>query len=164
MNDWLIIRLSRRNKGIYEPEMRLWSALPAVVILPGSILMFGLPLVRGMPWIISAVGAGVFGFAFAVLGDISLTYAMDCYKEVIGDALVAVAFIRNGFATIIAMCLTDWINGVGLDAVFYTSAILSFVLSATTLPMLIWGKKFRIGVWRSGRWEKMKDRQFGVRE
>ncbi len=35
-----------------------------------------------MPWIISAVGCGIFGFAFAALGDIALTYAMDCYKEV----------------------------------------------------------------------------------
>ena len=82
MSDWLILRLSRRNKGIYEPEMRLWLALPTIIIMPGSILMFGLPMARGMPWAISAVGAGVFGFAFAILGDISITYTMDCYKEV----------------------------------------------------------------------------------
>lgn len=62
------------------------------------------------------------------------------------------------------MTLTDWINGVGLDAVFATSAVLSFVLSGTTVPMLIWGKRARIEVWRRGWWEKMKDRQFGVRE
>jgi hypothetical protein len=83
---------------------------------------------------------------------------------VIGDALVGVCFIRNAFATVIAMTLTDWINGVGLDGVFATSAALSFVLSATTFPMLIWGKKMRVEVWRRGWWEKMKDRQFGARE
>ena len=35
-----------------------------------------------MPWIISAVGAGVFGFALATMGDVALTYTMDSYKEV----------------------------------------------------------------------------------
>lgn len=81
LSDWLIIRLSRKNKGIYEPEMRLWLSLPAIITLPGSILMFGLPMARGMPWIISAIGAGVFGFSFATLGDIALTFVMDSYKE-----------------------------------------------------------------------------------
>jgi hypothetical protein len=62
--------------------MRLWLALPAVLILPGSLLLYGLALSRGLPWIISAVGCGVFGFAFAILADISLTYVMDCYEDV----------------------------------------------------------------------------------
>jgi type IV secretory pathway TrbD component len=152
--------------------------------MPASILMFGLPMARGMPWAISAVGAGIFGFAFAILGDIAITYTMDCYKEVgstqpdftmpisrtltytqvIGDAFAAVCFIRNAFATVIAMTLTNWINGVGLDAVFATSAALSFCFAATTLPMLIWGKKMRILVWRRGWFDKMSERQFGHRE
>lgn len=82
LSDWLIVRLSRRNNGIYEPEMRLWLALPAVFILPGSLLFFGLPTAEGLPWIIPAVGAGFFGFGFSALADIALTYAMDCYQEV----------------------------------------------------------------------------------
>lgn len=82
LSDRLIIRLSRRNGGIYEPEMRLWLALPAVLIMPGSILLFGLPIPRGMPWIVSAIGSGIFGFAFSTMGDLVLTYTMDCYKEV----------------------------------------------------------------------------------
>jgi hypothetical protein len=81
-SDRLIIRLSRRNGGIYEPEMRLWIALPAILLLPGSLLLYGLALARGLPWIVSAVGCGVFGFAFATLADVSLTYTMDCYKDV----------------------------------------------------------------------------------
>lgn len=44
LNDKSIIWLSRRNGGIYEPEMRLWLALPAALITPAGILMFGLGL------------------------------------------------------------------------------------------------------------------------
>lgn len=73
-------------------------------------------------------------------------------------------FIRNAFATIIALCLTDWINGMGLDGVFILSAVLSFVLSATAIPMLIWGKRMRTEVWERGWFDTMKDRQFGIRE
>lgn len=44
--DYYIIRLSKRNQGMYEPEMRLWLALPLVLLTPLSVLMFGLCLVN----------------------------------------------------------------------------------------------------------------------
>ena len=44
INDKSILWLSKRNRGIYEPEMRLWMALPCAIILPAGILMFGLGL------------------------------------------------------------------------------------------------------------------------
>jgi MFS family permease len=44
LNDQSIIWLSRRNNGVYEPEMRLWLALPQAIITPAGILMFGLGL------------------------------------------------------------------------------------------------------------------------
>lgn len=44
LNDKSILWLSKRNGGIYEPEMRLWLALPAALITPAGILMFGLGL------------------------------------------------------------------------------------------------------------------------
>jgi len=44
LNDRSIMWLSQRNGGIYEPEMRLWLALPSAVITPAGILMFGLGL------------------------------------------------------------------------------------------------------------------------
>lgn len=47
--DRLIIRLSKRNGGIYEPEMRLWVALPVAISCPGGILMFGLGLTYVRP-------------------------------------------------------------------------------------------------------------------
>lgn len=41
LNDKCIMWLSRRNGGIYEPEMRLWLALPMAVVTPAGILMLG---------------------------------------------------------------------------------------------------------------------------
>jgi MFS family permease len=44
LSDKSILWLSKRNGGVYEPEMRLWLALPIAVISPVGILMFGLGL------------------------------------------------------------------------------------------------------------------------
>lgn len=81
--------LSRRNNGIFEPEMRLWIALPAIVTMPAALLIFGLGTANGLPWIVPASGAALFGFSFAALGDVALTYSMDCYgavsKRVVDD-------------------------------------------------------------------------------
>jgi MFS family permease len=44
LNDKSIVWLSKRNSGVYEPEMRLWLALPMALITPAGILMFGVGL------------------------------------------------------------------------------------------------------------------------
>lgn len=44
LSDKSTMWLANRNNGIYEPEMRLWIALPLAIITPGGILMFGLGL------------------------------------------------------------------------------------------------------------------------
>jgi MFS family permease len=44
LSDKSILWLSKRNGGIYEPEMRLWLALPIALVSPIGILMFGMGL------------------------------------------------------------------------------------------------------------------------
>lgn len=97
LSDKSILWLSKRNGGFYEPEMRLWLALPLAIATPVGILMFGLGLAyvstsnvliylsdrgKGVHWALLAVGFGVFGFAFAAISGIALSYLMDCYQDV----------------------------------------------------------------------------------
>lgn len=42
LSDYSIQWLARRNGGVYEPEMRLWLALPTILITPAGYFMFGL--------------------------------------------------------------------------------------------------------------------------
>lgn len=90
LNDWSAIYLSKRNRGIFEPEMRLWLALPCALFIPAGLLMFGIGLAAGVPWIVLAVGYAIWGFGFVVSSDIALAYCTDCYQDIIGDALVGV--------------------------------------------------------------------------
>lgn len=49
LSDRMIVLLSKRNGGIYEPEMRLWLALPIAITNPASLLMLGLGLAYVCP-------------------------------------------------------------------------------------------------------------------
>jgi MFS family permease len=51
LSDRSIMVLSKRNRGVYEPEMRLWPALVSIVMLPAGILIFGIGLAQVCSWL-----------------------------------------------------------------------------------------------------------------
>lgn len=44
LNDKSIMYLAKKNQGIYEPEQRLWMALPVSLTIPIGLLIFGIGL------------------------------------------------------------------------------------------------------------------------
>jgi hypothetical protein len=44
--DWLIVRLAKRNEGIFEPEMRLWMMFPAAAINSAGLMLSGIGLAK----------------------------------------------------------------------------------------------------------------------
>ncbi|KAJ5678735.1 hypothetical protein N7462_006979 [Penicillium macrosclerotiorum] len=161
LSDKSILWLSKKNGGIYEPEMRLWLALPAAVLGPASILMFGLGLAYGVNWSCLAVGFGVFGFVLSSISGISLSYLMDCYQDIIGDALVGVIFMRNIVSVIVLFVLTPWVNGMGMQNLHILCAVIAFVLYLIPVPLLVWGKKARVAT--AASYKKMAANQIGRR-
>ncbi|KAJ6784422.1 hypothetical protein PWT90_07059 [Aphanocladium album] len=162
LNDRCIFWLARRNGGVYEPEMRLWFMLPAAVITPASVLMLGLGLYYGISWPLLAVGFGLFGFIMAGAGSIALSYAMDCYSEVIGTAMIGIIFTRNVLAVGVLFALNPWIEAIGLRDFHIIIAVLIFVILLLPLPLLQWGKRARF---RSAKaYTSMAQRQPTCRE
>lgn len=41
MSDWWVIRTARRNKGVYEPEQRLWLFAATTFLVPCSLILWG---------------------------------------------------------------------------------------------------------------------------
>ncbi|KAJ5116274.1 hypothetical protein N7456_000622 [Penicillium angulare] len=142
--DWFLLRLSKRNGGIYEPEMRLYLYTVPALFMATGIFMYGLTIARGMPWIINAVGAAFMGGGLGGMCDMSLAYLQDSYRGMVGDALVPVAFVRNICGTILAFSVTPWMSGMGTYNMFVLLGCLSLFISSLHIPMIIWGKQSRI--------------------
>lgn len=81
-SDWMILRLAKRNGGIYEPEMRLWLILAFTPFLAAGLLMFGIGVNNGLSWPFIAVGLGLSSFGSTPATSLSLTYLTDAYTDV----------------------------------------------------------------------------------
>ena len=82
LSDWGILYLAKRNKGIYEPEMRLWVIAAFVPFVPAGLLVFGIGLANGSSWPVLAVGCGILAFGLSPANSIALTYLTDSYTNV----------------------------------------------------------------------------------
>ncbi|KAE8378021.1 major facilitator superfamily domain-containing protein [Aspergillus bertholletiae] len=143
LNDWFIVRAAKQNGGIFEPEMRLWLSIPGALLDCAGLLIYGIGLGNGLHWAVLAVGQGIYGFGFITTADVALTYLTDCYPDILGDALIAIVFIRNGFAMVVRFAFTPWINGMGIQNTFILISMLA--LSTVVLPVLlmVYGKRAR---------------------
>ncbi|KAH8800499.1 major facilitator superfamily transporter [Xylogone sp. PMI_703] len=128
LSDRSIMWLSRRNGGIFEPEMRLYMAIPAAFI----------------SFAVLAIGWGIYGFGFMVAGDVALSYVTDCYQNIVADALVAIVFVRNAISVIILFTLSPWISSLGIQNTLICASFLALGILLIPIPLLIWGKRARI--------------------
>lgn len=76
----MVLRLAKRNRGIYEPEMRFWVFLPFIPFQLAGAWWFGYALYNGWSWSQVAVSYGVANFGSAPLQSLALTYMLDAYN------------------------------------------------------------------------------------
>lgn len=82
LSDIIAIRLARKNKGIFEPEMRLWLSLIFTPFVTAGLFMFGIGLNNGSHWLLPAFGLGLTGFGVVPASSAALTYLTDAYTDV----------------------------------------------------------------------------------
>lgn len=166
LSDWMILRLAKRNGGIYEPEMRLWIFVPFIPFQVAGAFWFGYALQGGQSWIAVAWAFGICNFGSAPISSIALTYMTDAYNEVrflprgqtarqihtvltvgcvqiIGDGLVALTFSRNTLSTIFVFAMTPWIDAVGMANVFNTIGAIGLAVLLFAFAFLWKGKAWR---------------------
>ncbi|KAE8396179.1 major facilitator superfamily domain-containing protein [Aspergillus alliaceus] len=144
LSDSFVLYMAKRNRGIYEPEMRLWVAVAFIPFVPAGLFMFGIGLNNGSPWPLVAVGLGVATFGTIPANSVALTYLTDAYTDVIAGSLVGVTFIRNLISTIFVFALSPWIANVGLTYVYVTFGLILTVILLGNLIFIYFGKRFRV--------------------
>ena len=82
LSDRMILWLAKKNRGVYEPEMRLWLMIAFGLFIPAGLLIFGYGLGQGKPWPMIAVGSGIYTFGMTPASSVVLAYATDSYTNV----------------------------------------------------------------------------------
>lgn len=86
LSDWVAAKLTARNGGVREPEMRLVAMVPYVGIMIIGAVATSVGYDNHWPWqAIVIVGYACSGLQVAALPSIASTYAIDSYKP--GKAL-----------------------------------------------------------------------------
>ncbi|KAJ5631443.1 MFS general substrate transporter [Penicillium longicatenatum] len=161
LGDWSILYFSRRNKGYFEPEMRLYILPIPAVFMTGGLIMFGATIARGMHWIYPSIAGVFFGFGLGGISDAALTLVIDSYREITGDAFTGIAFVRNVVSIGIPFAISPWITEDGIQNMFIACGFISLAVSALMIPMIFWGKDARRA--SAARYYRVMEKQGSVR-
>ncbi|KAH7364832.1 major facilitator superfamily domain-containing protein [Rhexocercosporidium sp. MPI-PUGE-AT-0058] len=149
VSDWSIQVLAKRNKGVFQPEMRLYIMIVPAILSPR------------LPWIVPCLGMAINGFGLTGMGGLCSIFLLDSYKEIVADGFVVVAFMRNMLAMVVVFSLTPWIEGMGVQNTFILVGAMCLFINLLMIPMIIFGKKWRLTC--GDRYEKMAALQFAPR-
>ncbi|EMD00251.1 hypothetical protein BAUCODRAFT_145544 [Baudoinia panamericana UAMH 10762] len=143
LSDWMVLKLARRNKGIFEPEQRLWGFLLPMIVLPASLLLWGVGAAHKVHW---------FGLIVAMLGTsfcntsgitLSVNYMIDSYRDISSDGITSLIIIRNTMSFAIGYGITPWLENLGYQNCFISAAFVGLAASAVFLLMTWKGKALR---------------------
>lgn len=77
--------------------------------------------------------------------------------QILGDALIAVVFVRNGLAMAIRFSFTSWLAGMGIQHTFILIGVIAFATMIMPILLLVYGKKARVGT--AAKYRKFASRQ-----
>lgn len=143
LSDKLVKILGRRNAGIYEPEFRLLIAAIFVPLSTTSLIGMGYAVDNHAPFLVVVAVHAVQSFAFPFAAQASMAYVMDCHPDDQNQAYVAIGLVKSS----LIFTATSIANGLytkhGPVRLFNSLAIVNLMVLSTTVPLYVYGKRFR---------------------
>ena len=98
LSDWIALRRARRNGGVLEAEMRLPALGPYVAVNLVGMVVTAVGYQMSWPWeAIVIAGYMLVGVQVVGIPAIAISYAVDCYKSLPGEIMIAATIVKNTF-------------------------------------------------------------------
>ncbi|KAJ5912173.1 uncharacterized protein N7473_001476 [Penicillium subrubescens] len=149
LSDWISMRATNKNRGIREPEMRLPTLIPYVIIsiLGNFIIAFGYEY--HWDWrIIVIIGYTCAGIQVTALPAIASTYAVDSYKPVVGSVFIAITVNKNLWGYGFSKFITAWTEESGYIPAIMLNMCLTVLWCSFGILFYFYGKNCR--KWTAG--------------
>lgn len=130
-----VVRRTRANGGVFEPEMRLPLSIWFSLLLPVSFFWYGWSAHYQTHWIVPVLG--LFPFSFGIIGLFLplTTYLVDCYPMYAASAVAANTVIRSLAGMLLPLAGPAMYENLGLG---WGNSLLGFVCVAMIpVPLLL---------------------------
>ncbi|KXL45180.1 hypothetical protein M433DRAFT_281416 [Acidomyces richmondensis BFW] len=140
--DFVVKFMSRRNKGIYEPEFRLVIIVVTLILGGMSFFGFGWSLQVRDPWIGPVIFYGLQYFSVGFMTIAVYGYLTDCHRDKAPEAFAAIN-LRNIYSFGMNYFISSWIVSEGPKEVFCIVGGIHVFICLCAIPMYIFGKRCR---------------------
>jgi hypothetical protein len=149
--------VARRNKGVYEPEFRLFLFPIGVIIGAVGYFGFGNLYVAGKGGYVA--GSAMYALVACALSFqmISVnTYVVDAYRTIATEIFIASMVYKNFFFYGFSLFINDWVGRSGPAPMSNIGGATTVGVCLLGIPVYLYGKRVR-GWWRRVDWlTKMK--------
>jgi len=157
LNDYICLVLTKRNRGVYEPEFRLVLIVPVTLLGVCGFYGFGATVHYQTHWIGPVLTFGLANMAMAFASGCVFGYVLDSYSQLSEEAFVAIN-ARNLLTFGLTYFVNDWLAKDGALDVFAVLGSCFLGVCLTTIPLWIYGKRIRSVIARNAWLDKfMKD-------
>ncbi|KAF5486615.1 putative MFS-type transporter [Colletotrichum siamense] len=151
--DRIVVRLARKNRGIFEPEMRLYVLFVPALLMGVGVVIFGITADRGMHWVYPSIGGALFAFGMSSMMDVSFTIVIDTYKAATAESFVFITFVRNAATIGVPFAVVPWLNSMSLTNISIICGCVATSICFFFIPLLIWGRGIRVAL--HARYDKL---------
>lgn len=143
-SDRLAAVLTRKNNMVREAEMRLGVCLPALLIAPAGLVVFGFTAERNLHWIGYFAGVVMCNWSSFFYFTFALAYALDSYTANTSEMLIAMNLGKQAISFGMGVNLIEWVETKGYAVMI--AGVFGGVLLANNLaliPFMLFGKRIR---------------------
>jgi len=142
-SDPLVKFVTKRNKGIYEPEFRLYQMIICLVFTVLGLSLYGYGLQQFWAPPITAIVHGLMLFGILVGAIASSAYILDAYRDLSNEVFIMAMAFKNFFFYGMSYYVNNWIATGGPMQMFGSFAAISAFVILMGIPVYIWGKRYR---------------------
>ncbi|EXJ78937.1 hypothetical protein A1O3_08437 [Capronia epimyces CBS 606.96] len=142
-SDRTVVRLTERNGGKFEPEMRMPLMVFFAIFIPISFFWYGWTADKKVHWIVPIIG--MIPFSFGMMGVFLpiQTYLIDCYPSYAASAIAVLTATRSLLGSLLPLAGPPMYDALGLG---WGNSLLGFVgLACIPIPLVLnkYGKVIR---------------------
>jgi MFS family permease len=124
ISDPTVVRMTKANNGVFEPEMRLPACIFFACFVPITFFWYGWSTDKAVHWIVPIIGLIPFGFGMMGIFIPIQTYVIDSFPTFAASGIAALTVSRSLFGAFLPLAGPTMYASLGLG---WGNSVLGFI-------------------------------------